>query len=129
MKKTSFDYQFHQMCFRVVVRFDRVFHVRRVRRIDGNVFDSVRFDDSNGVVDENVVVRPSNGLIHSRSAEDETDESREERLLHSSQISKPISVRYGNPRSQVSRHRFPLRLSPSPAATGFGAASRTGKKV
>src|SRR5206468_10142080 len=50
---------------------------------------------------------------------------------YSSRISKPRSRKIGNPAvtgfsSQISRYKFPWRLSPSPAASGFGAGSRTG---
>lgn len=51
--------------------------------IDGDILGTIGFDDSNGVVDQNIVVRPANDLIHSKRSKIEwrTINAKNERLL------------------------------------------------
>lgn len=58
------------MRFRIVVALRgrlRAVRVGRLRwQVDGDILRSVRIDDADSVIDENVVVRPANHLIHPR---------------------------------------------------------------
>ena len=63
--------QFDDMCFRIIISFRWCLQscgiARLARRVDRNIFNLIRFDYSNGVVDQDIIVRPTNHLIHART--------------------------------------------------------------